>query len=304
MAKMRILQFSDNHSDHKAEEAFVAYANSRKDIDMVVCTGDILGPCLNGPQASRMHSSLETIANGYGQINSMNDVKKAIEFAKKSSNGILNSAVTEYLELEAKFDKKAEEHYKKFNDTMSKLKTPWVTIPGNWDSEKGYLAALKEKDLHNKYGKLGDETFLGYGGANMHPKFNPLTRTMPYDEKGLAETLEKVKPTIIFSHMSPTEKNGKYNDLSSEALGKYIEKHNPKLVLCGHSHHAKSCKVGKTTVVNPGNLGAYFNHGSSGTFAEIELDGDKVTVTHYQIGENGSVKKYDPKTVKEMSLAA
>ena len=292
MAKVRILHFSDPHNDHEAIDQFVAYANSRKDIDLVACSGDILGPCLNGQQAQSSYESLEELLDEYGEyIKSEKDFRRAIAHAMQEGSFAARKAAKTYSELEGKFDKTSQEHYLKFKAAMGKLKAEYVLIPGNWDSPKTYLEVLGDNNIHGGAGKVGNMIMAGYGGANMFPKFNPQTRIMPYDEKEYADFLRKAKPDIIISHMPPTNPEKKDGELTSKALTEHIERYHPKLVLCGHSHEAYTRKIGTTTVVNSGNLGAYFNQKHKGTFAEIEIDDDKVIVTHYQLRPDGTVEK-------------
>ena len=87
------------------------------------------------------------------------------------------------------------------------------------------------------------------------------------------------KSTIFLCHDTPkncldiitNKKSPMYGkNLGDEYFSKYIKKYQPLIVVCGHMHENQGkCKIGKTTVVNPG--AAY-----EGKAALIELKNEKV----------------------------
>ena len=80
-------------------------------------------------------------------------------------------------------------------------------------------------------------------------------------KRRLNEILKNNKDAIIISHSPPfgvLDKITSGEHVGSEILLKAIEKHDPRLVLCGHIHEAKGeKKVGKTQIINLGCSGSY-----------------------------------------------
>jgi Icc-related predicted phosphoesterase len=290
MAKVKILHFSDLHDDYAALDALKNYINSRSDIGLVVFSGDLLGPCLSGKQAHDSHQDLETmIKSSDKKIESFEDLKTAMEKCRTSNNPKERKAAERYPAAEKSFDKTSSEHYQRFKAEISQIKAPTMIIPGNWDNPAKYAEILKENNIHGGVAKLENLVLAGYGGANMATLYVPQTRGMPYSDEQFKKILKEAHPDIIVSHMPPKGMLDGKEKIGSQALADYIQSAHPKLVLCGHSHGYGVMKVDGTTIVNAGNLGKYFNQKTYGTFAEIEIDDDRITVTHYQISPDGKV---------------
>lgn len=97
-------------------------------------------------------------------------------------------------------------------------------------------------------------------------------------EKELMSSMRKNKPDILLIHYTPYKCLDKMKTkgfaLSGSNMGvsfynRAIKKYKPSLVVCGHMHeNFGTCKIGETTVVNPGEA-------SEGKAAVIEVDEKK-----------------------------
>lgn len=298
MAKIKILHFSDLHNGYEQLKALMKYATGKKDIDLITCSGDIIGQCINGEQAQQAYVDLETMINDSNtEIKPAKDLEDAIKICSKSSNIKIREAAVRYKSLENKFDETSLGHYKQIFEELNKTKKPFTTVGGNWDNPKTYFEVFRDVSIQNRIGELNGLKVAGYGGSDYVPKLMPPSRFMPYDDAKFGKFLNEIKADILISHMPPKGLLGGKDNVGSQALSDYINKYHPKLVLCGHSHKCGYKKINGTTIVNPGNLGKYYNQKHYGTFAEIEIeiDGDKVLVTHYQINKDGTVAKLDIK---------
>lgn len=303
MVKLKILHFSDFHNGYDQLNEFQEYVSKRDDVNLIVVSGDILGPCISGPQAQQINLNLEKIVLSTDkEIKSFEDLNDKIKYCETSKNKNLEEAARTFKEIQGKFDSKALENYSRFKEVMDSIKKPYVVIPGNWDSPIQYSKVLEENSIHGKLADLEGLTLAGYGGADALPNMVPLTRHMPYDEGTYEKFLKETQPDIIVSHMPPKGYLDGKNKIGSQALYSYIKNNEkkPKLVLCGHNHHYGVDKIGETIIVNSGNLGAYFNQKNKGSFSEVEInEKGKIKVIQYQIKEQGGVKKINPKDINE-----
>lgn len=286
---VKFIHISDIHGGFADLETIRKYAEKAK-ADAVLFSGDMLGPCISGPQAQEMNNHLETIVNSIPKDKKFKSLDEFLQYCEK--NPETKEAAKGYRAIEKKFDEKAKAHYTEAKKAISQFSKPVLMVPGNWDSTQ-FLEEFKNYCIHGKVAEIKGLRIAGYGSANVIPKMLPQTRFVYYDESEFSEFLNQAKPDVILSHMPPKGIVDGKSKIGSEALRKYLEKQNPKLVVCGHSHDYGHEQAGKTMVSNAGNLGKYFNQKHYGTFAEIEIDGNKVVVRHYQIqkGEIQEIKE-------------
>ncbi|MBC8494564.1 metallophosphoesterase [archaeon] len=106
--------------------------------------------------------------------------------------------------------------------------------------------------LHEAVFETGKYAFIGYGGggfATTDPRFEMVSKKFPEVMKG--------KKTILLLHGPPY---GTKQDLLAighvgcKSFRKFIEEHQPALVLCGHLHETfyTKDKIGKSKIINPG----------------------------------------------------
>jgi len=136
---------------------------------------------------------------------------------------------------------------------------PIIAVPGNWDID---LVEYFEKDdisVHGKGKIVNDVGFYGFGGART-PFGTAYEPTEDEIERGIEKSYEDVKGAdyrVLVVHNPP--KNTKLDMITSgahvgsETVRRFIEKHQPSAVVCGHIHEAKGVdEIGKSKIVNPG----------------------------------------------------
>jgi len=144
---------------------------------------------------------------------------------------------------------------------FSAYKDKLLAVYGNCD-RPGVNKVLDELgiNLHGD-GRIVDGIgFFGLGGSNATPFHTPQELT----EDEIAENLiagwakvENARIRVLITHPPPlntkVDRTGAGVHAGSEAVRKFIDEHQPELVLCGHIHEAKGFdKIGKTVVINPG----------------------------------------------------
>ncbi len=144
---------------------------------------------------------------------------------------------------------------------LNKLKIPMLIIPGNHEDSrvidqlcKRYKFAI---NIHKGCYEKENYCFFGYGEGGFSeedPDFERITERF-------IETIDKEKKIILVVH-SPVynTKTDFLNSLGhrgSKSIRKFIEKYNPKLVVCGHFHETfgEIDNIKNTTIINPGPVG-------------------------------------------------
>lgn len=140
--------------------------------------------------------------------------------------------------------------------SFDKLGKPFLFIPGNHEEKINFAPILNGFphciDLHLKAQKIGNYTFLGYGGdgfMNEDANFRKIAR----------EWYGKYKQdkTILLTHGPPY--GTKLDHLTNGHTGnkdyrKFVDRFQPKLMICGHFHENAGAMdvIGKTKAINPG----------------------------------------------------
>lgn len=171
-----------------------------------------------------------------------------------------------------------------FYRRLSKIGTEIVAIPGNMDAPKEIVSdcfnILDDEFenlyfIHEKALKIGDYTFIGYGGGIQKEKEEYFVYDTPEEDIGkkLEPFFQKTQNEriILVTHTPPLAER---IDLDGEKhrgskyLTDIINKYQPYLVLCGHAHKARAIEViGKSTIVNPGAF-------KDGNFAFVLINGE------------------------------
>ncbi len=137
-------------------------------------------------------------------------------------------------------------------------KKPVLCVPGNHDPYE--ILDLFEDygvNVHHKTRKVGDSTFVGWGGADtpFNTHFEPSEEET---EEALTDILKKVRSEwILISHAPPKnttlDKIGPRKHVGSSAIRKIIEKKRPLVAFSAHIHENKGVeRIGKTQVFYPG----------------------------------------------------
>ncbi|MEM2943222.1 MAG: metallophosphoesterase [Methanomassiliicoccales archaeon] len=138
---------------------------------------------------------------------------------------------------------------------LKSLKFPTYAIPGNCDPRE-VIAAIDKSAilLHNRKVRIGNETFVGFGGSN------PTIFNTPFEmeEDQIENALRKIcEPKMVLATHTPPQgindivPSGRH--IGSTAIKKIVEEFRPKVVLSGHVHEAWGIqKSGETVFVNPG----------------------------------------------------
>ncbi len=136
--------------------------------------------------------------------------------------------------------------------------TPLYCVPGNHDPYE-IIDAFEEYDvnLHGKVRNFMGEVFMGWGGAltPFHLAFEP---TEEETSEALDEMVGGVSGDfILILHNPPRDTKldrlATGEHVGSPVIRKFIEKHQPKLVVSAHIHEAGGVdRIGKTTLFYPG----------------------------------------------------
>ncbi|MEM0287130.1 MAG: metallophosphoesterase family protein [Nitrososphaerota archaeon] len=161
-----------------------------------------------------------------------------------------------------------KEYFDRFMNSISMLDLPILYVPGNNDMVD-FKLPNSVQNIDGKSVKLYDYMFGGLGGS----PFTPFNTPNEYSESQLSEKLNRLgKVDILVTHTppynSPQDTLSSGGHAGSKAVGIYIKKNKPRLVLCGHIHEAKAVsRINQSTIVNPGSA-------SGGNYAMIELHED------------------------------
>lgn len=173
------------------------------------------------------------------------------------------------------FWKKANKSYREIIKRLCSYKLPFLTLRGNMYMGDKKLNKFtksifsKYKNLYyKKTGKIRikNQDFVFFDMIfEMHSirtkRGLRIARRDMKRERKLNKLLQKSRDSILISHSPPyniLDKIHSGKHVGSKILLKSIKRYEPKYVLCGHIHEAKSeKKIGKTKVINLGFYGDY-----------------------------------------------
>jgi len=135
-----------------------------------------------------------------------------------------------------------------------------VIIPGNHESPR-YLKEVSRrfphiKEIHKSSCIIGNLLIIGYGSGG----FQQREPDFPGTARKFAEQIRKhpEKKVVMLSHTPPystkLDRIGREHR-GSRDISEFIKKHRVELLLCGHLHENAGIieKIGRTTIINPGN---------------------------------------------------
>jgi uncharacterized protein len=132
-------------------------------------------------------------------------------------------------------------------------------IPGNHESDNMLNKVLADYpnciNFNNSHFKESGYVFLGYGGGGFSAEDSEFRKI---SRKWYSEFQDD--KTILVTHGPPF--GNKIDLIEKRHVGnkdfrKFVERINPKLVICGHIHETAGVqdKLGKTMIINPGGEG-------------------------------------------------
>lgn len=145
--------------------------------------------------------------------------------------------------------------------SFEKSKRPIYWIPGNHDigfryntKIKGGINVLEKKVMHNNISIIGISMSVCYNAPYIAENWDHMTAVKSEESKYFSVFLKEYAD-IIVSHCPPSGDIGseiQCGDIGSECLLDYIERFQPKLVVCGHVHWPliREVQIGKTKVIN------------------------------------------------------
>ncbi len=144
---------------------------------------------------------------------------------------------------------------------LTAMNLPLLYVPGNCDLSSFLKEKIKKtQNLHAKYRKIKDITFIGVGCA----PFSYLHTPSEFPENWLMNSLKRgfercssEKKLIVLSHTPPfnTKVDLAYMNqhIGSKSIRRFVEEKRPLAVFCGHVQEAQGIdQIGETLVVNPG----------------------------------------------------
>lgn len=168
-----------------------------------------------------------------------------------------------------------------FVDTLNKF-SEYANVHalfGNCDPKNSneLLDESNATNIHDNTSNIGDIQLVGFGGSNPTPFDTPneYSDELLYEELiKYADVLSSDSFTILVTHAPPLDTNADKIEsgahVGSSAVRKVIEETQPTLNVCGHVHESVGQdKIGKTTIVNPGDA-------STGHACIIELSPDDI----------------------------
>lgn len=129
-----------------------------------------------------------------------------------------------------------------------------VAVPGNCDP-RDIVEVLDRLgvDLHKKRREIDGVPFVGIGGSNPTPFGTPFELSEDEIRRALEPLM--VPDAVLVSHAPPrgfVDVVPRAGHVGSAAVREAVDRHRPRLVLCGHVHESPGIVPGPTTIVNPG----------------------------------------------------
>ncbi|MEM4230493.1 MAG: metallophosphoesterase [Candidatus Pacearchaeota archaeon] len=293
---MKLLHISDIHGDLDSLNTVADFARKRNDLEVIVCTGDLLGQCLPEEKVRLMlqahNDILKRVYINERPIQNVFEFKEVLSFLLQRGD----KAAEVYRAIEQEFEKNAEIQYSTIREVLAKFPQKVLTIPGNWDSQQ-YFYHFEEFDIHKKIREVGEVEFGGYGVDLATPTFLPLTKIIPYSEDELYNFLVENIPEVAVTHTPPRGilDQTLQGNKGSWAVLAYLR--NPEessnLFLCGHCHESFGVikpKGLRTLVINSGNLGKYKDCSHQRSFIEINYEnGKEISILPYEIRPDGTI---------------
>jgi len=279
---MKFIHFSDVHGDLDALRSVLDYASS-KDLELMVCSGDLGGECLSDERAKQMVEAYGFLSNLYNGDGRLIPFGAVMEHSGELPDDVQRARQI-YRDSEKEFDEKREVQYSEIFDILGNFSGRILVVPGNWDT-RTYFDHFGDDvvNIHRYPEVVNGVKFAGYGGAREKPFHVPLRRVVDFSDDDLYKFLDKEDPDVAVTHVPPRHLFDQTKDcrhIGSWANLLYMREQVPRVLLCGHSHCQDSVKDERvaTVISNAGNLGRYRSSDTYGTFNIVELEDDGVRV--------------------------
>ncbi len=157
------------------------------------------------------------------------------------------------------------EHVELLLKKIADLGVDVLLVHGNHEDEMEVRILSKQYPsihfMHKKMKKIGNYTFIGYGGDGFSRRDPEFVATM----KTLTKKLDKKEKIIFISHEPPygtkIDYREGYGHVGSVDYREFIDKNNVVLALAGHIHECfgEEQKLKKVLVLDPGPDGRIIN---------------------------------------------
>ena len=292
---IRIVCCADIHGDFLTFELLKDFINNRgKSIDLVICSGDLILQIFDNKEQKKFQNVSTVLWQARNSVWSnliLGEFAHKISRSKKPNK--MKDTARRYLEFLSIASKRMSAQYRKFKELFDDFDLTVLMTPGNYD---GHLMTehFADECIHLKTKTIQKLKFAGYGGADVVPPHIPEDLLVAYNEgqttKGFISQpyffLSSQQPDIAIVHTPPygccdvvgvgmsMVSNGDNGGghVGSIGIRAYVLEQKPNLVVAGHIHEAVGLeKLNESYVINPGNLGRFYNR-DYGTFMEVELD--------------------------------
>ena len=191
---MKISHISDIHGDLEKLALYKDWAQKTKP-DVVVCTGDLTGPCLEPEDIEKMQIAHGQLRSNYPANVPFNLLLQFLEQKEDIPEGA-KTDIKKYYEIELKFDKNSREQCNEILGIFTEFPQPVLIVPGNWDSRKKYFEYFDKFDIHKKTKEVEGVEFTGYGSSDVFPVELPPTRIIEFSEDELYNLFTSQMPEI------------------------------------------------------------------------------------------------------------
>jgi Icc-related predicted phosphoesterase len=315
---MRNAHISDVHGNLEMLTRF-GEAIQELNVDVVVCSGDVSGPCSEPDDRRRCQELKEDYRSAEAKLRSafrgltpkqkadldITDFEGFVRVVKRDYAAQFPEVET-FLNAPEELEEMARSQYGSLRDIFAGMPQRKLLVPGNWDFADYWPGYFGEWNLHRKKISVGSLRFAGYGGAE--GCFNAFDLPgFRYDDDRMHDFFvreglkaEGKRAEVFVTHVPPRklldEGNLSGRLLGSGMLRSAIFETRPKLVLAGHSHILGYERIEgtETYVSNPGNLGwADGSWEPHGTFNIVDLSvlldsSSKGGITSYVLREKGA----------------
>lgn len=289
---MKIIYLTDIHDGLKGLKTILTTAHA----DLYLFSGDIIYKAFFSDERiidfCGLQEEFYTLLSDHPDgLKPFDYATHVIRFPGKYSTEQLEKA-NHYRSLFQRAAKTMKEKYALIERLIqSYARSPVFTLPGNYDIDLQYTA-LYERDLHRKSFWHQGLKLSGYGGAPIATSGIPEKLAVVFHEytrngKSYSEPedfFETENPDICLIH-NPSygylDKIPGIGHIGSLGIRRYLDDHNPILVLSGHVHEDQGILKKKNTIfLNPSNFGAVDSitgFQAGGYFSEIYLEGKTIT---------------------------
>lgn len=263
---MRILFATDVHGDLKCLKAMLESTPA----ELCIIAGDLVrGPFPSSRQFFRFDELQRTFNFLKCRQRSEIQTKRFVEntLLAPDSSAEQRKKAREYLHLYRVAHKNLIEQMAEFESLFASFPDRRILVlPGNYDIDLKDTA-LRDRDLHKTVFTVDGIRIAGYGGAAVRNPGVPEELVVPFREFPSGGALHseprdflcEAQPDIAVVHTPPFgyfDKLRDYGPMGSLGIREYLDRFQPRLLLCGHFHENWGVmRNGETFLVNPANLG-------------------------------------------------